>query len=156
MYPCSMRLAVAAGLLLALGLPTAAPAGEAVFAAILPDAVGDVSTWTVVTGDFETPTERGRYRFYVNPGRAAMYQLMRYRVELIGPSEAAAGRSGDAERVAFVQRPGVREPMLFWTRQPPGASPAWRPLVPGSHEYLVEIGVIMRVLAAHRAARGIE
>lgn len=131
-----------------------APAEDGLFAPLLPDGVGDVSGWTVVTGDFETTTERGLYRLYVNPARAAMYQLMRYRVELLAPAGAAGRLRGDAERVAFVRRPGEREPLACWARQEPGSAMEWRRLEPGSVEYQVEMGVLMRVLAVHRAARG--
>jgi hypothetical protein len=114
--------------------------------------VGDVSRWEIITGDFEARRMRGAYRFYVNPSRQAMYQLMRYRVELLGRGGEET-RGGSAERVAFVRRPGTREPMLLWARSAGGAEPAWRPIGPDTDEYRVEIGVLMRVLAVHRAVR---
>jgi hypothetical protein len=147
-----MRLALTTCVLLALVAPVCVPSEDDTFAPVLPDGVGDVSGWTVVSGDFETATERGHYRLYVNPARAAMYQLMRYRVEVLAPVEAAAQRRGDAERVVFVRRPGVREPVACWERREPGSTTEWRQLVPGSVEYLVEMGVLMHVLAVHRAA----
>jgi hypothetical protein len=145
---------LAAGLLLAAGqerAPLSSP-GVGPFAQTLPAAVGDVSGWEVVTGEFETTAERGSYAFYVSPTRKALYQLMRYRVELRNPEGPEERRRGGAERVAFVPRPGVREPMLCWERST-GAEPAWRVVASESPAYLLEMRVLMRVLAVHRTAR---
>jgi hypothetical protein len=142
--------------LLLVFLVAAAPARSQLaspgFSAILPPGIADVSGWELVSGDFETAQLRGGYRFYVNPERSAMYQLMRYRVQRLpsaeGPGDAALG----AERVVFVRRPGVREPIDCWERQPPGATPEWRLLVPGTLEYRDEMMMLTRLLAVHRAA----
>jgi hypothetical protein len=149
-----MSLALAVGLLVAVAAPVAGQGGETSFALTLPEGVSDVGGWTVVTGRFETWAARGTYRLYVNPARAGMYQLMRYRVEVLAPAEAARSRPGHAERVAFVPRPGVREPVACWSRQGKASPPSWRRLAAGSEEYLVEMGVLMRVLAAHGASGG--
>lgn len=116
-----------------------------VFPPGLPVEVGDVSTWQVVGGDLDLPALHGGYRFYVNPSRQALYQLMRYR---------ATNRSAPLgpERVAFVRNPGSREPMLCWERQAIGTIPEWRPLVPGTQEYVDAMRTLMRVIAFHRAA----
>jgi hypothetical protein len=150
-----MRSRWASALLLALAVPAAAsgPDAEPVFAPSLPDGVGSLAGWEIVAGDFESKDARGSYRFYVNPARGALYQLMRYRVELRGPAGAAQPDRGGAERVAFVRRPGVREPMACWERQPAGSTPAWRELAAGTAEYNAEMGVLIQVLAVHRAAR---
>ena len=126
--------------------------GTATFAATLPAAVGDVSRWQQLIGSFETETERGSYMLYVNPARGALYQLMRYRVELLGSKSPEEQQRGVAERVAFIARPGVREPMLCWERRA-GAAPAWREIAAGTGEYALEMNVLMRVLVAQRAAR---
>ena len=80
-----MRIRLALALLAAglAGAPvvSAQDAGPA-FAPSLPEAVGDVSGWERITGDFETANARGSYWLYVNPASPAMYQLVRYRVEL--------------------------------------------------------------------------
>ena len=143
---------LAVGLLLA-GAPGAALTDEsAPFAANLPASVGDVSSWAIESGEFQTGTERGAYRLYVNPQRSALYQLMRYRVELRVATSLQEQRRGIAERVAFIRRPGVREPMGCWILLP-GDATAWREVSAGSEEYLLEMNVLMRVLAAHRAAQ---
>jgi|OpeIllAssembly_1097287.scaffolds.fasta_scaffold1321811_1 hypothetical protein len=147
-----MRLRLAAALLLLGALRAAAQDGPGAFAPSLPDGVDDVSRWQLVRGDFDTPKARGEYRFYVNPARPAMYQLMRYRVELLAATTEEERRRGPAERVAFVRRPGVREPMVFWERGAAGATPAWREILAGTDEYRMEIGVLMRVLGVHRAS----
>jgi hypothetical protein len=151
-----MRLRVAVALVLLGALGAAAQERNGDFAPALPDGIVDVSRWQLVTGDFDTPTARGAYRFYVNPARAAMYQLMRYRVQLLEGATDEERRRGPAERVAFVRQPGVREPMALWERQPPGADPAWREIVAGTSAYRLEMGVLMRVLGVHRVARTAE
>jgi hypothetical protein len=152
-----LRLAAVLVLLALLGaLRAAAQAGIGDFAPTLPDGIGDVSRWQLVTGDFDTRRARGEYRFYVNPARTAMYQLMRYRVQLLEGATDEERRRGPAERVAFVRQPGAREPMALWERQPPGADPAWREIVAGTSAYRLEMGVLMRVLGVHRVARTAE
>jgi hypothetical protein len=147
-----MRLTVAAALLLTAVARAAAQDPEPGFATTLPDAVGDVSAWEAITGDFEAARMRGSYVFYVNPARQAMYQLMRYRVELLGQADGDPRRA-PGERVAFVRNPGAHEPMLIWARDGTGAQPAWRLLTSGTDEYKSEVGVLMGVIAVHRAAR---
>ena len=148
-----MRARWASALLLVLAAAVLGQEADPRFAPVLPEIVGDISGWLVVTGDFDTPTARGAYRFYVNPARSAMYQLMRYRVELRGPAAAARPSRGGAERVAFVRHPGAHEPMACWERQPPGATPEWRRLEARTEEYDAEMDVLIRVLAVHREAR---
>ncbi len=147
-----MRFPLATGLLLAAAARAAARTPDPGFAPTLPAAVGDVSGWEIVSGDFETARMRGSYCFYVNPARQAMYQLMRYRVELLRQAKAEARRSS-VERVAFVEHPGQPEPILIWVRDPTGAGPAWRPLAADTDEYRIEVRVLMGLLAVHRAAR---
>jgi len=142
---------LAASLVLA-GAPGAALTDESAFAATLPPSVGDVSSWAIESGEFQTGTARGAYRLYVNPQRSALYQLMRYRVELLGAMSPQEHRRGLAERVAFIRRPGVREPMDCWMRLP-GDATAWREVSAGTDEYVIEMSVLIRVLAAHQATR---
>jgi hypothetical protein len=129
-------------------LATVGFAAQADFAASMPEGVAGVTGWEQVSGDFELPGFRGSYRFYVNPARQALYQVMRFRTATGG----ARGEPLDPERVAFVPRPGVREPMLCWVRLPAGAATPWRAIAPGSEEYDGEMAMLMRVLAAHRSA----
>jgi hypothetical protein len=143
---------LATGLLLAGAARAGAADGSAWFAPALPESVGDVSRWEIETGQFESQTERGDYRLYVNPQRLAMYQLMRYRVELLVATSPEEQRRGGAERVVFIRRPGVREPMVCWERLP-GEVTAWRVLSASTAEYQLEMNVLMRVLAAHRAVQ---
>jgi hypothetical protein len=143
---------VAVALLVAVGAPAAGAEEPDGFAATLPVAVGDVSSWLIVTGSFESAAAHGSYRLYVNPARSAIYQLMRYRIELVGGATELERRRGSAERVAFIPRPGAHQPMLCWERTS-GAEPAWRAIAPATPEYRLEMGVLMRMLAVHRAAR---
>jgi hypothetical protein len=148
-----MRLCAVIGLLLLGGAPARSQDGAEHFALDLPGAVVDVTGWTVVSGDFETRAARGAYRFYVNPRKRAIYQLMRYRVQLLEPETDLQRQRGSNERVAFVRQPGSPEPMLCWEREPPGIVPRWREVRAGTDEYQVEMALIMQVLAVHRAAR---
>jgi hypothetical protein len=151
-YSLRMWRWVAVGLLLA-GAPGPARADEpARFASPLPQGVGDVSSWAIESGEFQNESARGAYRLYVNPQRSGLYQLMRYRVELLVPTGAVEQRRGGAERVVFIRRPGVREPMDCWIRLP-GDATEWRTVAAGTDEYLVEMSVVIRVLAAQRAAQ---
>jgi hypothetical protein len=135
------------------GVPAGAQDIAASFAAILPDGVADVRGWEVVSGEFETPRARGSYLFYVNPRRQALYQLMRYRVELLAPSPGLEQRRGSRERVAFIRAPGALEPMRCWEHEAAGTVPPWRELVAGTDEYRLEMSLLMQVLAVHRTAR---
>jgi len=134
-----------------LGLvPGPVPAGEAAFAPVLPEGVGDVSTWEVVSGDFETAEVRGAYRLYVSPERQAIYQLMRYRVHLLAPRSDVERRREPGERVVFVRRPGSREPLRCWREASAGR---WLEVGAGTAEYRFEMHTLIRVLAMHRATR---
>jgi hypothetical protein len=147
-----VRLWLATGLFLAGAAAASAQAPPADFATTLPSGVVDVSSWQVVTGSFETATARGSYLFYINPARSGLYQLMRYRVELRAAATPEERERSSAERVAFIPRPQVREPMLCWERTP-GDAAAWKTLSAGTSEYNLEMRVLMSVLAVHRAAR---
>ena len=149
-----MRLRVVALVFVAWTSPAVAQSEDPSFAPLLPEGItGDVAGWEIVSGEFETATARGAYRFYVNPARTAMYQLMRYRVEFVGATHVSARARGSAERVAFVRHPGVREPIACWEKQMPGVTPAWRRIGSATEEYKLEMQVLMYVLGVHRAAR---
>jgi hypothetical protein len=148
-----MRAGVMVGLLLVGGATVWGGDGLAHFAPVLPPGVVDVTGWEVVSGEFETTRARGAYRFYVNPRLQGIYQLMRYQVQLLIPASDLERSRRSAERVVFVRQPGSREPLLCWEREPPGRSPAWRAVRPGTDEYKLEMAMVMRVLEIHRAAR---
>jgi hypothetical protein len=140
-----------------VGLLAAAPAaGQNLapsFAAVLPEAVVDVSGWETVSGEFETATARGSYLFYVNPRLQAIYQVMRYRVELLSPPAGLPSRR-PGERLAYIRKPGAAEPMRCWRRNPDPSVVAWTELTAGTAEYKLEMSVLMQVLAVHRVIRG--
>ncbi|MCG6922726.1 MAG: hypothetical protein LJF15_16800 [Acidobacteria bacterium] len=127
--------------------------GHVLFAPALPAGVADVTGWEVVTGEFETTRAQGAYRFYVNPKLQGIYQLMRYRIQLLAPASSLESARSSAERVVFVRHPGSRQPLLCWEREPTGTVPAWREIRPGTDEYKLEMGMVIRVLEVHRAAR---
>jgi hypothetical protein len=148
-----MRALVFAWVLILVAVPTPGQDVAASFAAVLPPAVVDVSGWETITGEFETSTARGAYVFHVNPRLQAIYQVMRYRVELLSPATEGQRSRRSTERVAFARKPGAGEPMLCWERAATGASPPWRELAAGSDEYKLEMAVLMQVIGMHRAAR---
>lgn len=148
-----MRSWILVGLAALAGLPASGQGLSAPFAAAMPEAVVDVSGWETIDGEFETPVARGAYVFHVNPRLQAIYQVMRYRVELLSPATKLQRRRGSGERVAFVREPGAHEPMLCWERGPTGRVPAWRALEAGTAEYKLEMAVLMQVIAVHRANR---
>ena len=151
------RAVVVLAVLLASGeaipLDEAAPparSDHASFSAALPGDVGDVSTWTVVSGDFDTVRARGGYRFYVNPARQAMYQLMRYDVQLLDPRSDLERDRRPGERVVFAAHPGTAEPLLCWSKERGPASRAWLRVPAGTDAYRLEMMTLMQVLAIHR------
>jgi hypothetical protein len=134
------------GILLAAAAPPAAAAG---FAADLPAAVADVAGWEVVSGEFVGARLAGRYRFYVNPRRPALYQLMRFRVHMVAPASQAEQEHRASERLVWNAHPGKARPLLAWER----TGESWRPLAHGSDEYVRQLGLLMHVLGVHRAAQ---
>ena len=82
-----MRAGSLFGLLLLIGGSASTQDVPPTFAAVLPVGVADVSGWEIISGEFETAQARGAYRFHVNPRRRAIYQVMRYRVELLAPRD---------------------------------------------------------------------
>jgi hypothetical protein len=130
------RRALSALLLLAT---SAAPLSSS-----LPRGVPDGAAlgWERITGDVATDVEGAAYEFYVNPGRGAIYEVVRY----------SFNRAGRAE-----------SEKLVWNRQPSaGLGPAcfahesdgsWRQLRNGTPEYRGEMATAMRVYALHRRVR---
>jgi hypothetical protein len=148
-----MRLASLVFLITLCGGPAVAGSALAPFSPTLPEGIGEVADWQIVSGEFETTEARGAYMFYVNPSRAAMYQLMRYQLEFTDPGSRPARQRRGAERVAFVRRPGSREPIECWEKRSLGATPVWRRIGAGTEEYKAEMAALLYVLGVHRAVR---
>ncbi len=124
------------------------PEADPAFARQLPVEMGDVSAFEVVSGDLANATASGRYRFYVNPLFPGLYQVMRHRVRLTIDGQAAPG-----EKVVGNRQPGQGEPLRVWARIETAEPVRWGSITPGTEEYLIEVGRLMQVLSAHRAAR---
>jgi hypothetical protein len=148
------RLTLALALLVAGAGPLSAQ--PVAFSPTLPDGIIDVSSWQVVSGDFETAQIRGGYRLYVNPARPALYQLMRYRIDRGAQAPPEHDARLGVERVAYIRNPGVREPLVYWLKQPPGSRSDWEQVPHGTREYQLETGLLMRILSIHRTARASE
>jgi hypothetical protein len=136
--------------------PRADPLAE--FTSPTPDGVDNVSQWEVVKGEFENAHAAGAYRFYVSPGRQALYQLMRYRVSFRAPVSEEERRNRSTEKLVWNGHPGERVPLLCWERvAATGSAPAyWRELSPGTAEYFWEMRVLIQVLSLHQTARKAE
>jgi len=148
-----MRTRVASVLLAVLGAVGVHADGVAP-PGLLPAVIGDISSWTIVSGEFDNGNARGRYRFYVSPERQAIYRLMRYDVQFLLPGNELERSRPPGERLVFVERPGSRDPLLCWQwDESAGASGAWRPVAAGTEAYKLEMMTLMRVLAVHRAVR---
>ncbi|HXB56868.1 MAG TPA: hypothetical protein VN461_19050 [Vicinamibacteria bacterium] len=128
------------------------------FTSPAPAGVDNVSEWEVVEGKFENTHAAGAYRFYVNPGRQALYQLMRYRVAFRAPLTEEERQNRSTEKLVWNGHPGERVPLLCWERVvATGGAPAyWRELSPGSTEYIWEMRVLIQVLSLHQTARKAE
>jgi len=118
---------------------------------VLPAGVGDVSSWAVVSGDFETSRAKGAYRFYVSPKRQAMYQLMRYDIQILLPENDLERGRLSGERLVFAARPGTREPLLCWKRDTAPGPVVWRPVPAGTDAYRLEMVTLIQVLAVHNS-----
>lgn len=148
-----MRLLLVVAFVLVGSAPASAQDVTPDFFAVLPEGVDDISGWETVSGEFLTPVARGAYLFHVNPRRPALYQVMRYRVELLAPSNTLERERGSSERFAFVRRPGTTEPIKCWELQAPGAFPRWREVQAGTPQYRLEMAMLIQVLAVHRGTR---
>lgn len=137
-----VALAVSAGLLAAAEAPLALriPAG-------VPD--GAALGWEKVSGEVETRTERVRYEFYVNPVRAAIYEVARYRMVRLSEREGGPHASAETEKLVWNARPGTGQVPLCFALQGDGV---WKALLPGTAAYRGEMGTAMQVFGLHRSA----
>jgi len=123
------------------------------FATPPPDAVADVSRWELVSGAFSNPDVEGTYRFYVNPERNALYQLMRYRIRFRTPSTERERRYHTTEKLVWNAQPAERLPLRCYEHAPgaTGGQDGWREMRHGDREYDDEMAVLVMVLGLHRA-----
>lgn len=132
----------------------AAGAAAEDFATPPPDAVADISRWELVSGTFSNPQVEGTYRFYVNPERNALYQLMRYRIRFRAPATERERRYRTTEKLVWNAQPGERLPLRCFEHAPgaAGEPDGWREMRHGDREYDDEMAVLVLVLGLHRSS----
>ena len=147
-----MRALVFAWVLILVAAPTPARVSPRRSRRPCPRQIVDVTGWETIVGELETPTARGAYVFAWPGDHQAIYQVMRYRVELLSPATEGQrnGRAPSALRLSASQGPVSR---CCVGADPTGAAPAWRALVAGSDEYKLEMAMLIQVIGVHRAAR---
>lgn len=130
----------------------AAGAAGGDFATPPPDLVVDVSRWELVSGTFSNARVEGAFRFYVNPERAALYQLMRYRVRFLRPATELERRYRPVEKLVWNARPGETRPLRCFEHAAgaDGQAAGWREMRHGDREYDDEMAVLILVLGLHR------
>jgi hypothetical protein len=144
---------VRAALALFLTLGAAGPVAED-YTTPPPDVVADVSRWELVSGTFRNENVEGSFRFYVNPERAALYQLMRYRVRFVDPGTELESRYRAVEKLVWNAHPGERLPLRSFehTAAAEGRPAGWREMRHGDREYHDEMAVLIMVLSLHRGS----
>jgi len=125
-----------------------AQAGRAAsdFTASPPQSIAGFGSFQVLGGELFSPRLKAGYRFYVDPARAALFTVMRYRLR--------SGGSTDSQTEKFVwnERPGQRVPLrcFEWVEATSGG--VWTEMHPGSPEYAGEMRTLGLVLAEQNRA----
>jgi hypothetical protein len=104
-----------------------------------PEPITGFAEWPSISGEVQTTELSFGYRFYVNPERPALYQVMRYRLRLHGEGAAST------EKFLWVERPGERVPIRCF-ELPLGQGAVWREMRPGTSEYAREMHTLIAVL----------
>jgi hypothetical protein len=123
---------------LSASIPLAGPTGAA------------LGSWEKITGDVETADEHVSYVLYVNPARAALYEVTRYQVTR--HSTDGDGRRRDVsetEKFLWNAHPGTGELLRCFELLPGGS---WVQMKTGSAEYRSEMATAIRVYGLHREA----
>ena len=132
----------------ALALTTSPVAGR--FTPEVPSVVPSVEGWETFSGEVEfgRPARVAvQYEFFVNPARPVIYEVVRYRVTLLG-----AGGEPDS----------VSNEKLQWDRngrdlrrfecvgnEPAVGGCTWREMATGGDEFIREVPVLLQMYAAH-------
>jgi hypothetical protein len=122
------------------------------FSAPLPEGFPDVSTWELVAGGADNARVTASYKFYVNPLRQGLYQVMRYRVSFPHPADEGQRRYSVAEKAVWNEMPGHGVPLRCFEllTEPLPRLPHWQELAPRSMEYDREMAVVIQLLFLHR------
>lgn len=142
-----LRDAALALAVLMLAAAAALPVAQG-FALHLPAGLPDTSGWQKVSGSAELTDSSASvaYEFYVNPARAARYDVIRYRI--VGWD---GGRGGPPYRpTERLQWHAGDNDLRRYECMPRAEGCAWREIERNSAEYHQEVPVIVWVLNVHR------
>jgi hypothetical protein len=116
-----------------------------------PDAAA-MRGWQRFIGHAETPTERVAYELYVNPRRAALYEVTRYHVtRLWKDAEGRAQARVETEKFLWNSHPGAEHLRCFELL----GDGTWVRMKTGSERYRFEMATAIHVYALHRSALGL-
>ena len=126
---------------------------SAAFARKLPAGVPSVSSWERITGEahFGNPPLSVWYEFYVNPERAGLYQVVRYRIRTARPDDdyrATERLQWHLSGTKTLRRFECREIRAYLGEATPCE---WTELLPDSAEYRRETPVILWLYGLHRS-----
>jgi hypothetical protein len=129
------------GLACLVVLLVAPPVGAADFTVEPPFPIARFADFEVLGGELVSPQLRAGYRFYVDPARAGLYTVMRYRLRSSGGGEPPR------EKFVWNERPGLPVPLrcFEWVEAVGGGS--WRELDAGSAAYEREMQTLRLVLS---------
>jgi hypothetical protein len=137
-----MRMQPLAGLVLV----SASRVAGADFVALPPHPIAGFATYEVFQGELASSRLKAGYRFYVDPARAALFTVMRYRLRATG------GESMPTEKFVWNERPGqgVALRCFEWIESAEGS--AWRELAAGGVDYQREMSTLRLVLSEQNHA----
>jgi hypothetical protein len=109
------------------------------FTAEPPFPIANFAAFEVLSGELVSPQLRAGYRFYVDPARAALFTVMRYRLRSSGRGEPLT------EKFVWNERPGKPVPLRCFERME-GEGGSWREISAGSTAYEREMQTLLLVL----------
>lgn len=108
--------------------------------------------WQRLTGHAETKTERLSYELYVNPARAALYEVTRYRVTWLSTDpQGRPQTNAETEKFLWNAHPGAERLRCFELL----ADGKWVQMKTDSQRYRSEMGTAIHVYGLHRNALGL-
>ena len=111
-----------------------------------------LGSWEKFAGLSVTATERVSYELYVNPARAALYEVTRYRVSRLWTDPAGRRRSSaETEKFLWNARPGAEHLRCFELL----ADGTWVQMKTDSPRYRTEMGTAIHVYGLRRRALGL-
>jgi len=110
------------------------------FVAEPPLPIARFAAFEMLGGEVDSPRLRAGYRFYVDPARAALFTVMRYRLRSNG------GGAPPTEKFVWNERPGQAVALRCFEWVEVGGGGSWRELSAGSAVYDQEMQTLRLVL----------